>query len=113
MRNALQWAARGRRGGHPGDARTFFFCGGIAFRFMQAMPRPIRSATSPPELQERLINDLGRGRIGPRHRGDERRRPRLLDGLPESVAERLVASLSPQTRASTQAILDIRLPSGV
>lgn len=78
----------------------------LAFRFMPRDAAADAFSYLAPEIQERLINDLGAEgsvRVIEAMSGDDR--ARLLDELPESVAERLVASLSPQTRASTQAIL--------
>ncbi|MBS0190041.1 MAG: magnesium transporter [Planctomycetes bacterium] len=78
----------------------------LAFRFMPRDAAADSFSYLAPELQERLINDLGaEGSVRVIEAMSADDRARLLDELPESVAERLVASLSPQTRASTQAIL--------
>jgi len=78
----------------------------LGFRFMPRDAAAEAFAYLTPELQERLINELGaEGSVRVIEGMSSDDQARLLDELPESVAERVVASLSPQTRATTQAIL--------
>lgn len=83
----------------PGDAA-------LGFRFLQRDDAAAAFSYLAPEFQETLIEHLGNEgavRVIEAMPGDDR--ARLLDELPEEVCQRVVASLSPQTRASTQAIL--------
>ncbi len=78
----------------------------IGFRFMPRDAAADAFAYLAPEVQERLISELGaEGSVRVIEAMSADDRVRLLDELPEAVAERVVASLSPQTRATTQAIL--------
>lgn len=78
----------------------------LGFRFLQRDDAADAFAYLAPEVQERLINELGADgsvRVIEAMSGDDR--AKLLDELPEAVCQRVVASLSPETRATTQAIL--------
>lgn len=78
----------------------------IAFRFLLRDDAAAAFAYLEPEFQEALIAKLGSEesvRVVEAMTPDDR--VRLLDELPEQVCQRIVASLSPQERASTQAIL--------
>lgn len=79
---------------------------GVGFRFL---PRDLAAAAFayiPAERQEELISHLGTdSAVGVLEAMTPDDRARLVDELPEEVAQRLVASLSPETRKVTQAIL--------
>lgn len=78
----------------------------LGFRFMPRDAAAEAFAYLTPELQETLINELGaEGSVRVIEGMSADDQARLLDELPESVAERVVAKLSPETRATTQAIL--------
>jgi magnesium transporter len=78
----------------------------LGFRFL---PRDLAAEAFsylPPEEQEEIIQHLGNeaaASVMEAMTPDDR--ARLVDELPELVAQRLVASLSPETRKVTQAIL--------
>ncbi len=80
--------------------------GAIAFR---VLPRDESSevfAHLPPEVQEALIREFGDNRsVRLVESLDHDDRARLLEELPVEVAERIIASLTPETRRITQAIL--------
>lgn len=78
----------------------------LGFRFLQRDDAADAFAYLAPEVQQRLISELGAEgsvRVIEAMSGDDR--AKLLDELPEAVCQRVVASLSPETRATTQAIL--------
>jgi magnesium transporter len=78
----------------------------VCFRFLLRDDAAAAFAYLSPESQERLISQLGAEeavRVVEAMSPDDR--VQLLDELPEGVAQRLVASLSPETRKVTQAIL--------
>ncbi len=79
---------------------------GVGFRFL---PRDLAAAAFAyiaAERQEELITHLGTdSAVGVLEAMTPDDRARLVDELPEEVAQRLVASLSPETRKVTQAIL--------
>ncbi len=62
-------------------------------------------AYMPVEQQEELIRGLGESGFALVESMDPDDRVRLLDELPPQVAQRIIASLSPEERKSTQAIL--------
>ncbi len=80
--------------------------GAVAFR---VLPRDESSevfAHLAPETQEALISEFGDNRsVRLVESLDHDDRARLLEELPVEVAERIIASLTPQTRRITQAIL--------
>lgn len=78
----------------------------IAFRFLPRDDAGEVFAYLAPDVQEKLITQLGdKASVRIVEAMDLDDRARLLDELPNAVAQRIVASLSPQERAETQAIL--------
>lgn len=78
----------------------------VGFRFLQRDDASAAFAYMPPETQEALIGRLGdEAAVGVIEGMSADDRARLVDELPESVAQRIVASLSPEKRQATQAIL--------
>jgi magnesium transporter len=78
----------------------------VGFRFMHRDDAAEAFAYLSPEKQEALIGSLGAEasvKMVEAMSADDR--ARLLDELPESVAQRLIGSLTPDTRKETQAIL--------
>lgn len=78
----------------------------LAFRFLQRDDAGDVFSYMSPELQERLIKELGTEdavRVIDAMEPDDR--VRLLDELPGAVCQRIVASLPPESRRVTQAIL--------
>lgn len=78
----------------------------LGFRFMPRDDAAAAFSYLPGEKQEELIHELGAEgslRVVESMSADDR--VRLLDELPEGVAQRIIASLSPDTRRETQAIL--------
>lgn len=78
----------------------------VGFRFMPRDDAALAFAYLSPERQESLIGALGAEgsvkMVEAMHPDD---RVRLLDELPEAVAQRLIGSLTAETRRETQAIL--------
>ncbi len=78
----------------------------LGFRFL---PRDLAAEAFsyiPPEQQELIITQLGNeAAVSVLEEMTPDDRARLVDELPEAVAQRLIASLSPETRKITQAIL--------
>lgn len=78
----------------------------LGFRFLKRDDAAAAFAYLPPEQQETIIAHLGNeAAVGVLERMSPDDRAKLVDELPEEVAQRLVASLSPETRKVTQAIL--------
>jgi magnesium transporter len=78
----------------------------VGFRFMHRDDAAEAFAYLSPEKQEALIGSLGAdGSVKMVEAMSADDRARLLDELPESVAQRLIGSLTPDTRRETQAIL--------
>lgn len=78
----------------------------VGFRFLQRDDAAEAFTYLSPEMQQALIEKLGDEasvRVVEAMSADDR--ARLMDELPEAVAQRLVASLSPESRKVTQAIL--------
>ena len=78
----------------------------LAFRFLPHDDAAETFSYLPQEMQEVIIEKLGNEssvKIIEQMTPDDR--ARLIDELPADLAHRIVASLSPQTRAATQAIL--------
>ncbi|MCE2654279.1 MAG: magnesium transporter [Planctomycetaceae bacterium] len=78
----------------------------IAFRFLPRDDAGVVFSYLPPEKQEELIGVLGKESAATLIEAmDPDDRVRLLDELPADIAHRIVASLSPEQRKTTQAIL--------
>lgn len=77
----------------------------VCFRFLQRDEAGEVFAYLTPELQEELVLKLGDAALRVVEGMDPDDRARLLDELPTEVAQRLIASLSPEDRKTTQAIL--------
>lgn len=82
----------------------------VAFRILRREDAGHVFAYFPVEKQEELIRKLGESGVQLVESMDPDDRVRLLDELPAEVATRIVASLSPEERKTTQAILGY--PSG-
>jgi magnesium transporter len=83
----------------------------LAFRILPREDAAHVFAYMPVEQQEQLIRGLGESGYALVESMDPDDRVRLLDELPPSVAQRIIASLSPEERKSTQAILGYPLGS--
>ena len=77
----------------------------VCFRFLMRDDAGEVFSYLAPELQEELIAKLGDAALRVIEGMDPDDRVRLLDELPTEVAQRLIASLSPEDRRTTQAIL--------
>lgn len=77
----------------------------VGFRFLQRDDAAEVFSYLSPEKQEELIKELGAAAVGIIEEMSADDRARLIDELPGAVAQRIVASLSPETRKVTQAIL--------
>jgi len=77
----------------------------LAFRILPREDAGHVFAYMPVEQQEELIRGLGESGYALVEAMDPDDRVRLLDELPPQVAQRIIASLSPEERKSTQAIL--------
>ncbi len=77
----------------------------VCFRFLMRDDAGEVFSYLAPELQEELIAKLGDAALRVVEGMDPDDRARLLDELPTEVAQRLIASLSPEDRRTTQAIL--------
>jgi magnesium transporter len=77
----------------------------VAFRILRREDAGHVFAYFPVEKQEELIRKLGESGVQLVESMDPDDRVRLLDELPAEVATRIVASLSPEERKTTQAIL--------
>jgi magnesium transporter len=78
----------------------------VGFRFMHRDDAAEAFAYLAPEMQEALIGALGaEASVKMVEAMNVDDRARLLDELPEAVAQRLIGSLTPETRRETQAIL--------
>ncbi len=78
----------------------------VGFRFLQRDDAAEVFSYLTPEKQEELIKELGaEASVGIIEEMSADDRARLIDELPGAVAQRIVASLSPETRKITQAIL--------
>lgn len=77
----------------------------VCFRFLTRDDAGEVFSYLEPELQEELISKLGDAALRVVEGMDPDDRVRLLDELPTEVAQRLIASLSPEDRRETQAIL--------
>lgn len=77
----------------------------VAFRILPREDAGHVFAYLPVEEQENLIKQLGESGVALVESMDPDDRVRLLDELPPAVAQRIVASLSPEQRKQTQAIL--------
>lgn len=77
----------------------------VCFRFLTRDDAGEVFSYLEPEVQEELIAKLGDAALRVVEGMDPDDRVRLLDELPTEVAQRLIASLSPEDRKQTQAIL--------
>lgn len=77
----------------------------VCFRFLPRDDAGEVFSYLEPEVQEELILKLGDAALRVVEGMDADDRVRLLDELPTEVAQRLIASLSPEERKQTQAIL--------
>lgn len=77
----------------------------VCFRFLTRDDAGEVFSYLAPEIQEELISKLGDAALRVVEGMDPDDRVRLLDELPTEVAQRLIASLSPEDRRQTQAIL--------
>jgi magnesium transporter len=79
--------------------------GGVAFRFLQRDDAAEVFSYIAPEKQEELVKRLGEDALRIVEAMSPDDRVRVLDELPHEVAAKLIASLSPEERKVTQAIL--------
>ena len=77
----------------------------VCFRFLARDDAGETFAYLAPEKQQELVNRLGDAALRVIEGMDPDDRVRLLDELPTEVAQRLIASLNPEDRKTTQAIL--------
>jgi magnesium transporter len=77
----------------------------VVFRFLPRDDAGEVFSYFPPEAQEQLVMKLGDSALRVVEGMDADDRARLLDELPADVATKLIASLSPEDRSHTQAIL--------
>ena len=77
----------------------------VCFRFLQRDDAGEVFAYLAAEMQEELVMKLGDAALRVVEGMDPDDRARLIDELPTEVAQRLTASLSPEDRKTTQAIL--------
>lgn len=77
----------------------------IGFRFLQRDDAAQVFSYIAPEKQEELVKSMGEDALRIVEAMNPDDRVRMLDELPHEVAEKFIASLSPETRKVTQAIL--------